>query len=57
VEWRTVCFGAISLHQAGVSVGFLDGSDRFVNESVSPPTWWTIATKAGRDAIGDRYGY
>jgi prepilin-type N-terminal cleavage/methylation domain-containing protein/prepilin-type processing-associated H-X9-DG protein len=51
VEWRTVCVGASSFHTAGVNVGFLDGSVRFVKNGVNPQTWWAIATRAGGEVI------
>jgi prepilin-type N-terminal cleavage/methylation domain-containing protein/prepilin-type processing-associated H-X9-DG protein len=40
-----------SNHPGGVNVGFLDGSVRFVKDSVSPTTWWAIATKAGGEVV------
>jgi prepilin-type processing-associated H-X9-DG protein len=43
--------GASSNHPGGVNVGFLDGSVRFVKNSVSPTTWWAIATKAGGEVV------
>ncbi len=38
--------GAQSNHPGGVNVGFLDGSVKFVKNSVNPQTWWAIATYA-----------
>jgi prepilin-type processing-associated H-X9-DG protein len=46
-----VCVGASSFHTAGVNVGFLDGSVRFVKTGVKPQTWWAIATRAGAEVI------
>jgi prepilin-type processing-associated H-X9-DG protein len=43
--------GASSFHAGGVNVAFLDGSVRFVKDSVSPQTWWALATKAGGEVI------
>jgi prepilin-type N-terminal cleavage/methylation domain-containing protein/prepilin-type processing-associated H-X9-DG protein len=43
--------GASSNHPGGVNVGFLDGSVRFVKNSVAPQTWWAIATKAGGEIV------
>ncbi len=43
--------GASSNHPGGVNVGFLDGSVRYVKDSVSPNTWWAVATKAGGEVI------
>jgi prepilin-type N-terminal cleavage/methylation domain-containing protein/prepilin-type processing-associated H-X9-DG protein len=43
--------GASSNHPGGVNVAFLDGSVRFVKDSVNPNTWWAIATKAGGEIV------
>ncbi|AGA31611.1 DUF1559 domain-containing protein [Singulisphaera acidiphila] len=43
--------GASSYHSGGVNVGMLDGSVRFVKDSVSLATWGAIATKAGGEVI------
>ncbi len=43
--------GAQSNHPGGVNVGFLDGSVKFVKESVSLSTWGAIATKAGGEVV------
>jgi prepilin-type N-terminal cleavage/methylation domain-containing protein/prepilin-type processing-associated H-X9-DG protein len=43
--------GASSNHPGGVNVTFLDGSVRFVKDSVNPNTWAGIATKAGGEVI------
>ena len=40
-----------SLHPGGVNVGFADGSVRFVKDSVSPPTWWALGTRANGEVI------
>jgi prepilin-type N-terminal cleavage/methylation domain-containing protein/prepilin-type processing-associated H-X9-DG protein len=42
---------ASSNHPGGVNVGFLDGSVKFVKNSVSQRTWWAISTKAGGEVI------
>jgi hypothetical protein len=34
-----------------VNVGFLDGSVKFVKDSVSQATWWALGTKAGGEVI------
>ena len=44
--------GAQSNHSGGVNVGFLDGSVKFIKDSVSLQTWGAIATKAGGEVIG-----
>jgi prepilin-type N-terminal cleavage/methylation domain-containing protein/prepilin-type processing-associated H-X9-DG protein len=43
--------GASSRHPGGVNVAFLDGSVRFLKDSVSQQSWWAIATKAGGEVI------
>jgi prepilin-type N-terminal cleavage/methylation domain-containing protein/prepilin-type processing-associated H-X9-DG protein len=43
--------GASSFHPGGVNVGMLDGSVRFIKNSISQQTWWGIATKAGGEVI------
>ena len=42
---------ASSNHPGGVNVAFLDGTVRFVKNSVAPATWWAIATKAGGEVV------
>jgi prepilin-type processing-associated H-X9-DG protein len=44
--------GASSFHPGGVNVGMLDGSVRFVKDSIAPSTWWAIATYAGKEVVG-----
>jgi hypothetical protein len=34
-----------------VNTGFLDGSVRFVKDSISQNTWWAVSTKAGGEVI------
>ena len=43
--------GASSYHPGGVNVGMLDGSVRFVKDSVSLATWGAIATKSGGEVV------
>ncbi|HEY2154371.1 MAG TPA: DUF1559 domain-containing protein, partial [Isosphaeraceae bacterium] len=43
--------GASSSHAGGVNVGMLDGSVRFVKDSVAAATWWALATRAGGEII------
>ena len=43
--------GPSSNHAGGVNVGFIDGSIRFVKESVSQTVWWALGTKAGGEVI------
>ena len=48
---QITAIGASSLHPGGVNVGFLDGSVRFVKNTVSPQAWWALATKAGGEVL------
>jgi prepilin-type processing-associated H-X9-DG protein len=43
--------GAQSNHPGGVNVGFLDGSVKFLKDSVSLQTWGSIATRAGGEVL------
>jgi prepilin-type N-terminal cleavage/methylation domain-containing protein/prepilin-type processing-associated H-X9-DG protein len=43
--------GASSNHPGGVNLGFLDGSVRFVKDTVSQTVWWALATKAGGEVV------
>jgi prepilin-type processing-associated H-X9-DG protein len=43
--------GASSNHPGGVNVAFLDGSVKFIKDSVSQRTWWALATKAGGEVV------
>jgi prepilin-type N-terminal cleavage/methylation domain-containing protein/prepilin-type processing-associated H-X9-DG protein len=42
---------ASSNHPGGVNAAFLDGSIKFIKNSVSQASWWAIATKAGNEVI------
>jgi prepilin-type processing-associated H-X9-DG protein len=43
--------GPSSNHPGGVNVGFLDGSVKFIKDSVNLGTWAALATKAGGEVI------
>jgi prepilin-type N-terminal cleavage/methylation domain-containing protein/prepilin-type processing-associated H-X9-DG protein len=43
--------GASSNHSGGVNVGFLDGTVRFVKDSVSWQSWAAISTRAGSEVV------
>jgi prepilin-type N-terminal cleavage/methylation domain-containing protein/prepilin-type processing-associated H-X9-DG protein len=43
--------GASSNHSGGVNVGFLDGSVKFMKNSVNLGTWGAVATKSGGEII------
>jgi prepilin-type N-terminal cleavage/methylation domain-containing protein/prepilin-type processing-associated H-X9-DG protein len=42
---------ASSGHSGGVNVGFLDGSVRFLKDSVNQVAWWAISTKDGGEVV------
>ncbi len=42
---------ASSYHSGGVNVLFLDGSVRFVKDTINPITWWAIATRDGGEVV------
>jgi prepilin-type processing-associated H-X9-DG protein len=48
--------GAQSYHSGGVNVGFLDGSVKFIKDSVNLGTWGALGTMAGGEVI-DASGY
>jgi prepilin-type processing-associated H-X9-DG protein len=43
--------GASSNHPGGVNVALIDGSVRFIKNSISPQTWWALSTKAGGEVV------
>jgi prepilin-type N-terminal cleavage/methylation domain-containing protein len=43
--------GTSSFHPGGVNVASLDGSVRFVKNTVNITTWWALATRAGGEVI------
>jgi prepilin-type N-terminal cleavage/methylation domain-containing protein/prepilin-type processing-associated H-X9-DG protein len=43
--------GASSRHPGGVNVGFLDGSVKFIKDSVNLTTWRAIATMGGGEVV------
>jgi prepilin-type N-terminal cleavage/methylation domain-containing protein/prepilin-type processing-associated H-X9-DG protein len=43
--------GASSNHSGGVNLALLDGSVRFIKNSIANATWWALATKAGGEII------
>jgi prepilin-type N-terminal cleavage/methylation domain-containing protein len=44
---------ANSPHTAGINAAMGDGSVRFVNQSVTPTTWWAALTPAAGDILGN----
>ena len=44
---------ACSYHVGGVHVGFLDGSAKFVSDSINGQTWFCLGTPGGNDLVGE----
>ena len=42
---------ARSYHNGGANVAFCDGSVHFIKDSISPPTWFALGTRAGGEVI------
>ena len=42
---------ASSRHSGGVNALMMDGSVRFIKDSVGPPIWWALATRAGGEVV------
>ena len=42
-----------SFHSSGVNVLLMDGSVRFVNNSISPATWRALGTRASGEILGN----
>jgi len=42
---------ASSRHPGGVNCAMMDGSVRFIKDSVAPTTWWALGTEAGAEVI------
>ncbi|WP_165071340.1 DUF1559 family PulG-like putative transporter [Paludisphaera rhizosphaerae] len=49
-KYQTI-IGASSSHPGGVNCSFLDGTVRFVKDSISPVVWRAIATYAGGEVV------
>ena len=49
-QGRTIV-GASSNHPGGVNVGMVDGSVRFIKNTVAPMTWWALSTKGGGEVL------
>ncbi|WP_437188040.1 DUF1559 domain-containing protein [Planctomicrobium sp. SH668] len=44
---------ASSDHTGGVHLAMMDGSVRFVSNSIALPIWWAIGTKSGGETVGE----
>ena len=44
--------GASSYHGGGADAAFLDGSVRFMKNTIAPPVWWALGTMAGGEIVG-----
>jgi prepilin-type N-terminal cleavage/methylation domain-containing protein/prepilin-type processing-associated H-X9-DG protein len=44
-------YGASSAHPGGANVLFADGSVKFIKNSISYPTWWSLGTKSGGEVV------
>ncbi len=45
-----------SNHPGGVNVAFADGSVKYIKDSISPQTWWSLGTRGGGEVISaDQY--
>jgi prepilin-type processing-associated H-X9-DG protein len=42
---------ATSLHPGGVNAAFGDGSVKFVKDTISMQTWWSLGTRSGGEVI------
>jgi prepilin-type N-terminal cleavage/methylation domain-containing protein/prepilin-type processing-associated H-X9-DG protein len=51
IEANATMIGASSNHPGGVNVGFLDGSVKFIKNSIGLGIWGAIATKAGAEIV------
>ncbi|QEH35264.1 Type II secretion system protein G precursor [Aquisphaera giovannonii] len=42
---------ATSMHPGGVNALFVDGSVKFIKDTISPQTWWALGTKSNGEVI------
>ena len=46
---------ASSRHTGGVNVALVDGSARFINESINLGIWWALGSRDGHDTISEEF--
>jgi prepilin-type processing-associated H-X9-DG protein len=44
-----------SYHAGGVNALLMDGSVRFVNDTISQTTWRALGTRAGDEVVGEEF--
>jgi len=42
-------------HNGGMNVGLMDGSVRFITNSITPATWWAACTPRGGEPLGNDF--
>ena len=50
-SWHYILKPASSYHPGGVNAALCDGSVKFFKESVSPPVWMSLGTRAGGEVL------
>ena len=51
-DWR-ISYGFMSQHPGGVHFGMADGSVRFISDTISMPTYWSLGTISTGGVVGD----
>ncbi len=50
-NYNGVASSASSRHSGGVNATMMDGSVKFIKDSVNPTTWWALGTKGGSEVV------
>ena len=50
-NYNGVASSASSRHSGGINNTFMDGSVKFIKDSINPTTWWALGTKSGSEVI------